>query len=127
MCSCRLSDNGRNPDYAISGTLKGDRSKLIKFDYYSPYQPNTFQAGAFYASLLAEVNGRQEGLDSNQSISKRNGARAWPQTMAPAVTKGLVPTLRAFLQQHLPDYMVPSTVVILNALPVTPNGKIDIA
>jgi amino acid adenylation domain-containing protein/thioester reductase-like protein len=37
----------------------------------------------------------------------------------------LVPRLRNFLQQRLPDYMVPSTFIVMNALPLTPNGKID--
>jgi amino acid adenylation domain-containing protein len=33
--------------------------------------------------------------------------------------------LRHFLQQKLPDYMVPSTYVFLDALPLTPNGKVN--
>ena len=33
--------------------------------------------------------------------------------------------LRDFLQEKLPDYMIPSTFVLLKALPLTPNGKID--
>ena len=33
--------------------------------------------------------------------------------------------LRDFLQQKLPDYMIPSIFIQLKALPLTPNGKID--
>ncbi|ARV58868.1 hypothetical protein BZZ01_09670 [Nostocales cyanobacterium HT-58-2] len=33
--------------------------------------------------------------------------------------------LRQFLQQLLPDYMLPSAFVFVQALPLTPNGKID--
>lgn len=34
--------------------------------------------------------------------------------------------LRKHAQQALPDYMVPGMVVVLDALPMTPNGKIDV-
>ena len=33
--------------------------------------------------------------------------------------------LRRFLQQHLPEYMVPSVYMFLEELPLTPNGKVD--
>lgn len=37
----------------------------------------------------------------------------------------LVPELRAHITATLPGYMVPSAFVLTDALPITPNGKID--
>ncbi|RYG79335.1 hypothetical protein EON77_09295, partial [bacterium] len=36
-----------------------------------------------------------------------------------------VATIRAAMARRLPDYMIPSQVVTLAALPTTPNGKLD--
>jgi hypothetical protein len=33
--------------------------------------------------------------------------------------------IRSFLKQKLPEYMIPSAFVFLDALPRTPNGKVD--
>jgi amino acid adenylation domain-containing protein len=43
----------------------------------------------------------------------------------PAPPAGFREELRDFLRQRLPDYMQPGTFVFLEAMPLTPNGKVD--
>ncbi|OCA53123.1 Tyrocidine synthase 3 [Photorhabdus namnaonensis] len=45
--------------------------------------------------------------------------------VAAPVDDGLVNSLRTHLSKMLPDYMVPSAFVRLDAFPLTPNGKLD--
>jgi len=45
--------------------------------------------------------------------------------LVPKAQEVMPSTLRQFLKEKLPDYMVPSTFVKLEAMPLTPNGKVD--
>lgn len=47
------------------------------------------------------------------------------QGLSNLLQRSLVGNLREYLKNRLPDYMVPSNLVVLNAFPLTPNGKVD--
>lgn len=64
--------------------------------------------------LVAYVVLRQEPPASNQE----------PQASAESAVLN-IQALRAFLQERLPDYMVPAAFIAMDALPLTPNGKVD--
>jgi amino acid adenylation domain-containing protein len=53
----------------------------------------------------------------------------WQRLVAYVVAKPIgtpsASQLRNYLQERLPDYMIPSMFVFLNALPVVSNGKVD--
>ncbi len=36
-----------------------------------------------------------------------------------------VSEIRAYLKQHLPDYMIPAFFTVIDAIPLTPNGKVN--
>ncbi len=59
---------------------------------------------------------------SQESPQKEQSKQAQLQT---ELSSQLVPQLRSYLKARLPDYMVPSAFVVLEAFPVTKSGKVD--
>lgn len=81
------------------------------------------ELGEVEAALRAQPAVKQAVVTAREDTpgDKRLVAYAVPhpdQTLAAA-------DLRRYLAEKLPDYMIPSTFVILEAIPVTANGKLD--
>ncbi|WP_439709467.1 AMP-binding enzyme, partial [Delftia tsuruhatensis] len=53
------------------------------------------------------------------------GARLVAYVAGPDADAGLAETLRQALAGRLPDYMQPSAIVVLPALALNANGKVD--
>ncbi|MCA2245065.1 amino acid adenylation domain-containing protein, partial [Mycobacterium sp. WUMAC-067] len=71
-------------------------------------------------SALAEL----EGIEQAAVIARED--RAGEKRLVGYVTGAADPAdIRARLGQRLPTYMVPSAVVVLDAMPLTVNGKLD--
>lgn len=65
----------------------------------------------------AVVTVREDGAQGGERLVAHVVSR---QPAQPSVRE-----LRAHLGERLPDYMIPSAFVMLNAMPLTPNGKVD--
>jgi acyl carrier protein len=68
-----------------------------------------------------EVDGGESGLQGSQLPEKRLVAYLLARPGANVAAS----EVRVFLKEKLPDYMVPSTFVFVDAMPLTPNGKLD--
>jgi thioesterase domain-containing protein/aryl carrier-like protein len=88
-----------------------------------------------------KVRGHRVELEAVEAAVLRHprvaaaAARAWPETTGElrlsvyvVANQGPVPNLaelRAFLASSLPEYMIPSDVIALPAIPLTAHGKVD--
>jgi aryl carrier-like protein len=76
---------------------------------------------------IESVLGRHPGVDQVAVVARTDGGET---TLVAYVTPcgGVAPTfadVRAHLLQDLPAYMVPGSLVVLDAFPLTANGKLD--
>ncbi|HHO58977.1 MAG TPA: methyltransferase domain-containing protein, partial [Thiotrichales bacterium] len=86
------------------------------------------------------ANGRMDALWRRCSREDCDGAVFWPQQetvperpwhaygtnpLKGKLAHELIPVLKHGIEDDLPEYMLPSVFVILDAMPLNPNGKVD--
>jgi amino acid adenylation domain-containing protein/non-ribosomal peptide synthase protein (TIGR01720 family) len=110
----RTGDRGR---YRPDGALE----ILGRLDHQLKIRGVRVEPGEVEAALRAHPAVRQAVV-----IGRGEGAAAsLCAYVVPASTPAAPRELRAYLAQRLPDALVPADVVVLAALPLTANGKVD--
>ncbi len=77
--------------------------------------------------VLAPPTGATASISGSGTVLEQHQVTGSQETLALTHQLGseLGSALRAYLSERLPEYMVPSTIVLLAELPLLPNGKID--
>jgi amino acid adenylation domain-containing protein len=86
------------------------------------------ELGEIEAVLTQHPDLREAAVVVREDIPGNNYLAAYVVSKLEALSLAAPPTiseLRSFLKAKLPDYMVPGAFVFLEAMPLTPNGKID--
>lgn len=78
-----------------------------------------------HPALREAVVMAQEDIPGDPSVPLRIGKSLVAYVVSNQETVPSISELRSFLKEKLPDYMIPSAFVFLDALPITPNGKVD--
>ena len=104
----RLSANGVNPDYEVSGALRRVNGEVLEISYHSEHFGASHGGRGLYGELFSDGQIRVK-----ESESERDGEQE------------LGRELRAYLKERLPEYMVPSAFAQLEQIPLTPQGKVD--
>jgi amino acid adenylation domain-containing protein/non-ribosomal peptide synthase protein (TIGR01720 family) len=101
---------------------EGELEYLGRIDHQVKIRGFRIELGEIEAELLKNTNVTEAVAVVNKDQSC---ARLVAYVSANADTNLDVNELKSVLGQSLPDYMVPSVIVLLDALPLNPNGKID--
>ncbi|HUG34077.1 MAG TPA: amino acid adenylation domain-containing protein [Anaerolineales bacterium] len=124
----------KNPFEASSTIYKtGDLARYLpdgnieyfgRSDYQVKIRGFRIEIGEVESALAAHPDVRQVVVVARKAGSSDASLVAYV-VPEPAGKEADINQLRAYLRTKLPEYMIPASFVILDAMPLTPNGKVD--
>jgi amino acid adenylation domain-containing protein/non-ribosomal peptide synthase protein (TIGR01720 family) len=99
---------------------------LGRIDNQVKIRGNRIELGEIENALLRHVDVREAVVLARREESGQQRLVAYViPHQAPDKAALAMNALRGFLQERLPDYMIPTAFVLLDQMPLTPNGKVD--
>ncbi|WP_414058543.1 amino acid adenylation domain-containing protein [Pseudomonas sp. HR96] len=117
----RLYRTGDLVRYRADGVLE----YLGRIDHQLKIRGFRVEIGEIEAQILAQSQVRETLVMAREEGQVRLLVAYLVPAVAGADPLALRNAVQSHLQQELPDYMVPSHLVVLDALPLNPNGKVD--
>jgi amino acid adenylation domain-containing protein len=83
------------------------------------------ETGEIEAALNRHASVSKSAVITQENSSGQKQLAAYVELRSETEAKEIESELRVYLKKYLPEYMIPSAVVILKNMPRTPSGKID--
>ncbi|MEH2314169.1 MAG: amino acid adenylation domain-containing protein [Nostoc sp.] len=117
----RLYKTGDLARYLPDGQIE----YLGRIDYQIKLRGFRIELGEIETALLQHPGVKEGVVIVREDTSNENNLVGYIVAETGQDSLQVISQLRRFLKQELPDFMVPTIFMALEAMPLTPNGKVD--
>jgi amino acid adenylation domain-containing protein len=105
--------------------LSNDLPYTVEISWYRPNINGYYDVVLQHKSSTTKAPLFQLWADVDKEHQSKDWSDYTSRPLQEKFTRQVISEIRTYLEEQLPDYMVPGAIVMLDALPLTPNGKVD--